>query len=238
MPSTSDSSDSHKRSSRISSVALLLLIGLGCARVEVTPRNSCERTIECRDGFVCFDRRCVATSDSDARSPSDDAGPLEAPVDAARPVDAFVGMTDAAPPRAPDDGGVPSDARLLLDADDERTSDGGSALRDATAEDSSASSATGHGAPCETASSCGLGEAGLCLRETSRVGSFPGGYCATRFLLVCPRGSEAWLVDFAEEAWCVAGCERSSDCREGYVCGTPETGSTFGDTTICRPDGA
>ena len=76
------------------------------------------------------------------------------------------------------------------------------------------------GDACETQTDCG--KTMFCER------SLPAGYCTLKDCKVSGCPSEGVCIAFDEEtSWCMAVCDKNSDCRDGYRCVTDFGGHRF-----------
>jgi hypothetical protein len=67
------------------------------------------------------------------------------------------------------------------------------------------------GDACEVQTDCG--RTMYCER------SLPGGYCTVRSCHITPCPEDSTCVEFDPDlSWCMALCDRDSDCRDGYRC--------------------
>lgn len=73
------------------------------------------------------------------------------------------------------------------------------------------------GAPCTSDQACGT--EGVCLQSVDGL-SWPGGACALRYNTVTCEVPEysGFYFNSDGEAWFIQGCDRDSDCRDGYFC--------------------
>lgn len=97
------------------------------------------------------------------------------------------------------------------------------------------------GAACDEASDC-LAYRGLatptCLERTRDGATFAGGYCTMRCLRSdeCPDGTACWRSSTLLDSYCLAVCDDPRECRLGYACRVPPTGTIQpSGTTACYP---